>query len=73
MAPNKITLEQLKQFVATATADQIQYELNYYCGRGRDILREKKYELEAAKQLQKILTRALDYKITDEWLLDDSE
>lgn len=51
----KISLQELREYLKTATPDNISYLLGRYGGPSNLILREKKFEYEAAKQLQYLI------------------
>lgn len=72
----KLDLNQAKEEIRKASNDELGYILGRYCGPGNQLMRERKYQYEAAKILTQLVqrelgNRAVDAMLTDTLLSDD--
>lgn len=68
----KKTLQDLREFVAKATPDELSYLLGRYGGPHNMLLREKEFTYEASKALQRMIAMKMAGDAFDELLSEET-
>lgn len=66
-----ITLQKLKEEIKLASLDDLSYLLGRYCGPRNLLLRERKYDIDACKNIHRLILEEVAYREMDEILLSD--